>query len=89
MFSDTHCGYDCREYSSFGAEIDLAADSPDGESCARYIEVLSVGSGTLIVETAVGNERTLSATLLVGRGIVCGVRKIKVGTNVGRVLVVW
>jgi hypothetical protein len=87
-----HAHEDALEYDDFATDIDLRAASPDGESDARAIFIVDAGSGSLVVTTAAGNERTftgltsgtyLDPTPLYVSAIVAD------GTDVSKIRVAW
>lgn len=81
--------YDIKEYSSFGSDIDLLADSPSGNDPARWVRVVDAGAGTklLVIDTVKTAGRSL--TVATGQEINVQIRKIKSTTTAVRVQVGW
>jgi hypothetical protein len=80
------------EFSSFGADIDLrlaANGAPAGTSAARYIEVISAGSGGLVLKGPTGNTITLSGLVQGDRLPIQATVIVSSGTTVTKVRVGW
>lgn len=81
-----------KEYSSFASDIDLVADSPDEESPARAIFVVTAGSGSLAVTFDSGDTETITG--LTDNDYVhptpCYFKSIQAsGTDVTKIRVAW
>lgn len=80
------------EFSSFGADIDLrlvANGAPTGTVAARYIEVVTAGSGGLVLVGPNGNTITLSGLVQGDKLPIQATKIVSSGTTVGKVRVGW
>lgn len=75
---------DAIQYADFSADIDVTAVAGGP---ARWIRVEDAGSGTLVVVTGAGVERTFTVTD--GWELSLQVQRIDATTDVGRVTVAW
>lgn len=81
-----------HSYTAFGSDIVMATDAggPANGKCARRFIVLAAGTGTLILTTLSGADKTIgNCAGLVGTVVDCDFTHIKVGTNVAELLVFW
>ncbi len=81
-----------REFTDFGADIDLrlaANGAPAGSGAARYIEVVTAGSGGLVLTGTSGNTITLSGLVQGDRLPVQATKIVSSGTTVTKVRVGW
>jgi hypothetical protein len=79
---------DCKEYTSFGTDVDLVADGPGANTPAKRLEVIAVGaSPSLVVVTQNNTTRTLVVTA--GQVIRCAIRTIKPSADITRVRAFW
>lgn len=80
------------EFTGFGSDIDLrlaANGAPAGASAARYIEVVTAGSGGLVLTGPNGNTITLSGLVQGDRIPVQATKIVSSGTTVTKVRVGW
>lgn len=88
---------DMKEFAAAdwaGGDIDLVAASPDGHTPARYLEVVDIGSGSLVVRTYVSArldtpvDRSFTCVTN-GEKLICKLTAIDDTSDVARVRVGW
>lgn len=81
-----------REFTDFSSDIDLrlaANGAPAGTVTARYVEVVTAGSGGLVMAGPTGNTITLSGLVQGDKFPIQATKIVSAGTTVTKVRVGW